>query len=94
MGNETEGRWLVLIFKADKDLIGGFIAEGMSSLWWLVSLEEEEWVGGWWMLVAEIRLEDLSFNSIRDWKNDKEMCYCELLFCSSMLELEDMRLNT
>ena len=90
--DETEGRWLELVFKVGEDLVGGINAGGRSSLGWLVDLEEE-WVDWRWILTAEIRLEELSFNTGRYWENYEEMCSCELLLYSSALELEDLSLK-
>ena len=63
---EIEVRWLELVFKACKDLVGRLNEGSRSYLGWVVNLEEEEWARGWWMLVTEIRLEDLSFNTDRN----------------------------
>ena len=53
--------WLDPFLKAGKDLVGRLNEHGMSSLRWLVNLEEEQWEGGWLMF------EEISFNAGRNW---------------------------
>ena len=50
LGDELEGRWLELVFKVGKDLVGGINAGGRSSLGWWPDLDEEL-VDGWWTLI-------------------------------------------
>ena len=45
------------------------------------------------MLNAEIRLEDFSFNAGRNWGNDGEMYFCEVLLFGSVLGFEVTYLN-
>ena len=66
LADEIEVRWLELVFKACKDLVGRLNEGSRSYLGWVVNLEEGEWARGWWMLVTEIRLEDLSFDTDRN----------------------------
>ena len=67
LGDEKEGGWLDPIFKVGKHLVGGIDEGDRSHSWWLTDLEEEEWVGGLWMMNVHIRLEELSFNAHRYW---------------------------
>ena len=82
--DEIEGRWLEEVFKVDADLVGEINTGGRYSLGWLLDLEEE-WFDGWWMLIADIRIEELSFNAGSNWEHDKEMCSCEFLISSSII---------
>ena len=73
-------------------MLGGINLCDGSYLGWLPNLEEE-WLGGWFMLVVEIILEDLSFNADGIWKNDEEMGSCEVLHCVSVLDFEVLSLK-
>ena len=64
--DEIEGRWLDSVFKSGKDLVHGLNVHCRYYLRWLVKLEKDEWEGGWLMLIVEIRLEEISFNAIRN----------------------------
>ena len=39
-------------------------------------------------------IEKISFNAGRNWEIGEEICSCELLVSSSVLEFEDLSLNT
>ena len=64
--DKIEGRWLDPVFKAGKDLVCGINAHCISYLGWLANLEGEEWEGWWLVLISEIRIEEISFNSGRN----------------------------
>ena len=86
LGDEIEGRRLETVFKVGKDLVGGINAGGRSSLGLLANLEEEEWVVRWWMLNAEIRIEELSFNADWYWENDEDTHSSRILNHSHVIE--------
>ena len=90
---ETQVRWLVSLFKSGKDSVGEINSGGRCSLGLVLELEEE-WVDWWCILIIGIRLKELSFNARKNWENDEEMCSCEFLLSSSVLEFEDVSLNT
>ena len=57
LDDEIEGRWLDLVFKECVDLVGGLDEPKISSLRLLSNLKEEEYEGGWLMLIADVRFE-------------------------------------
>ena len=72
----------------------GNINEGVKSSLGSLSDLETEWADWWWMLIAAIKLKELSFNAGANGETDDEMCSCELLISSSVLKFEDLSLNT